>query len=57
MSEVTLPRGLEGMEVPLFGSVVRTARFMAAGVLALVGQPIPREGASGGSLGDDPKIQ
>jgi len=33
-------------EVTRSGSVVRTARFMATRVLALVEQPVPREDSS-----------
>ncbi|MEU4496213.1 hypothetical protein AB0F96_22870 [Streptomyces sp. NPDC023998] len=37
------------------GSVVRTARFMATRVLALVEQPVPREDSSERPLREDPK--
>jgi hypothetical protein len=37
---------VEVSEVTRSGSVVRTARFMANRVLALVEQPVPREDAS-----------
>ncbi|GGX38230.1 hypothetical protein GCM10010321_63150 [Streptomyces chartreusis] len=64
--ETAVRRGVvEVSEVTRSGSVVRTARFMANRVLALVEQPIPREdssershekaGHTGRPLGDDPE--
>ncbi|MEU7719860.1 hypothetical protein [Streptomyces tibetensis] len=45
--ETTVRRGVvEVSEVTRSGRVVRTARFMANRVLALVEQPVPREGSS-----------
>ncbi|MET9513972.1 hypothetical protein [Streptomyces sp. NPDC002994] len=45
--ETAVRRGVvEVSEVTRSGSVVRTARFMATRVLALVEQPVPREDAS-----------
>ncbi|MCX5046848.1 MULTISPECIES: hypothetical protein [unclassified Streptomyces] len=45
--ETAVRRGVvEVSEVTRNGSVVRTARFMANRVLALVEQPIPREDSS-----------
>ncbi|BFO19965.1 hypothetical protein SHKM778_63530 [Streptomyces sp. KM77-8] len=49
-------------EVTRTGAVVRTARFMANRVLALVEQPVPREdgsekaGQSGRPFGDVPEV-
>jgi hypothetical protein len=60
--ETAVRRGVvEVSEVTRNGSVVRTARFMANRVLALVEQPVPREdssetsGHSGRPLGEDPE--
>ncbi|MET7860746.1 hypothetical protein ABZS81_26805 [Streptomyces sp. NPDC005318] len=54
--ETAISRGVvEVSEVTRSGSVVRTARFMANRVLALVEHPIPREDASESPLRDDPK--
>jgi len=60
--ETAVRRGVvEVSEVTRNGSVVRTARFMANRVLALVEQPVPREdasehgGRSGRPLGEDPE--
>ncbi|MER8009054.1 MULTISPECIES: hypothetical protein [unclassified Streptomyces] len=60
--ETAVRRGVvEVSEVTRNGSVVRTARFMANRVLALVEQPVPREDSSekhahtGRSLGEDPE--
>lgn len=45
--ETAVRRGVvEVSEVTRSGSVVRTARFMATRVLALVEQPVPREDSS-----------
>ncbi|MEV3855686.1 hypothetical protein AB0J38_15350 [Streptomyces sp. NPDC050095] len=45
--ETAVRRGVvEVSEVTRSGSVVRTARFMASRVLALVEQPVPREDAA-----------
>ncbi|MEU7645700.1 hypothetical protein [Streptomyces huasconensis] len=45
--ETAVRRGVvEVSEVTRTGTVVRTARFMATRVLALVEQPVPREDAS-----------
>ncbi|MFE9110786.1 hypothetical protein ACFYN9_14345 [Streptomyces collinus] len=45
--ETTVRRGVvEVSEVTRSGRVVRTARFMANRVLALVEQPVPREESS-----------
>ncbi|MDI3407160.1 hypothetical protein [Streptomyces cavernicola] len=45
--ETSVRRGVvEVSEVTRNGTAVRTARFMAARVLALVEQPVPREEAS-----------
>ena len=47
VSEVTLPHArLRSRGGTPIGSVVRTARFMANRVLALVEQPVPREDGS-----------
>lgn len=47
--ETAVRRGVvEVSEVTRTGAVVRTARFMANRVLALVEQPVPREEASEG---------
>jgi hypothetical protein len=55
--ETAVRRGVvEVSEVTRNGSVVRTARFMATRVLALVEQPVPRGDSSEGSLGEDPGI-
>jgi hypothetical protein len=60
--ETAVRRGVvEVSEVTRNGSVVRTARFMATRVLALVEQPLPREDSSekrahtGHPLGEDPE--
>ncbi|MFC8349474.1 hypothetical protein [Streptomyces sp. NPDC057280] len=60
--ETAVRRGVvEVSEVTRSGSVVRTARFMATRVLALVEQPVPREdssekpGPSGRPLREDPE--
>ncbi|MEU1591664.1 hypothetical protein ABZ468_02065 [Streptomyces sp. NPDC005708] len=60
--ETAVRRGVvEVSEVTRSGTVVRTARFMANRVLALVEQPVPREdgseqkGHSRHPLGDDPE--
>lgn len=60
--ETAVRRGVvEVSEVTRSGSVVRTARFMANRVLALVEQPIPREdssekaGHTGRPLREDPE--
>ncbi|MFJ4714696.1 hypothetical protein [Streptomyces sp. NPDC088785] len=60
--ETAVRRGVvEVSEVTRSGSVVRTARFMATRVLALVEQPVPREEAAEReartrrSLGEDPE--
>ncbi len=64
--ETAVRRGVvEVSEVTRNGSVVRTARFMANRVLALVEQPVPREdsseripskaGHTGRPLGEDPE--
>jgi hypothetical protein len=60
--ETAVRRGVvEVSEVTRSGTVVRTARFMANRVLALVEQPVPREdgseqkGHGGRPLGDDPE--
>ena len=60
--ETAVRRGVvEVSEVTRNGSVVRTARFMANRVLALVEQPIPREdtsekaGQTGRPLREDPE--
>jgi hypothetical protein len=60
--ETAVRRGVvEVSEVTRSGTVVRTARFMANRVLALVEQPIPREesseksGHSGRPLREDPE--
>ncbi|ELS51824.1 hypothetical protein STVIR_7163 [Streptomyces viridochromogenes Tue57] len=64
--ETAVRRGVvEVSEVTRSGSVVRTARFMANRVLALVEQPVPREdssekstdkpGQAGRPLGEDPE--
>ncbi|MGW2636770.1 hypothetical protein [Streptomyces sp. NPDC001348] len=62
--ETAVRRGVvEVSEVTRNGSVVRTARFMANRVLALVEQPVPREdssekqGHSGRPLREDPEIK
>ena len=48
--ETAVCRGVvEVSEVTRNGSVVRTARFMANRVLALVEQPVPREAAGEGA--------
>jgi hypothetical protein len=58
--ETAVRRGVvEVSEVTRSGSVVRTARFMATRVLALVEQPVPREDSSerpvsGRPVRDDP---
>lgn len=57
VSEVTIPHSLKGMGGAPIGSVVRTARFMATRVLALVEQPVPREDASERPLRDDPNVR
>ncbi|MET7307041.1 hypothetical protein ACWD7C_11765 [Streptomyces sp. NPDC005134] len=55
--ETAVRRGVvEVSEVTRNGTVVRTARFMAARVLALVEQPVPREDASERPLREDPKV-
>ncbi|MCF3137405.1 MULTISPECIES: hypothetical protein [Streptomyces] len=60
--ETAVRRGVvEVSEVTRSGTVVRTARFMANRVLALVEQPVPREDSSekrehsGRPLRDDPE--
>jgi hypothetical protein len=60
--ETAVRRGVvEVSEVTRSGSVVRTARFMATRVLALVEQPVPREdssersGHTGHPLREDPE--
>jgi hypothetical protein len=60
--ETAVRRGVvEVSEVTRNGSVVRTARFMATRVLALVEQPVPREdgsekaGQTGRPLREDPE--
>lgn len=60
--ETAVRRGVvEVSEVTRSGSVVRTARFMATRVLALVEHPVPREEPAereariGRPLGDDPE--
>jgi hypothetical protein len=60
--ETAVRRGVvEVSEVTRNGSVVRTARFMANRVLALVEQPVPREdssekpGRTGHPVGEDPE--
>ncbi|MEU6552617.1 hypothetical protein ABZ915_20355 [Streptomyces sp. NPDC046915] len=60
--ETAVRRGVvEVSEVTRNGTVVRTARFMANRVLALVEQPVPREdssekrGHSGRPLREDPE--
>jgi hypothetical protein len=60
--ETAVRRGVvEVSEVTRSGSVIRTARFMANRVLALVEQPIPREdssekpGHTGHPLREDPE--
>jgi hypothetical protein len=60
--ETAVRRGVvEVSEVTRSGTVVRTARFMANRVLALVEQPVPREdgsekaGQSGRPLREDPE--
>jgi len=60
--ETAVRRGVvEVSEVTRSGSVVRTARFMANRVLALVEQPVPREdsseqtGQTGRPLREDPE--
>jgi hypothetical protein len=60
--ETAVRRGVvEVSEVTRSGSVVRTARFMATRVLALVEQPVPREdssekpGHTGRPLREDPE--
>lgn len=60
--ETAVRRGVvEVSEVTRTGVVVRTARFMANRVLALVEQPVPREdssentGHTGRPLRDDPE--
>ncbi|MXM63736.1 hypothetical protein GR925_09780 [Streptomyces sp. HUCO-GS316] len=60
--ETAVRRGVvEVSEVTRSGTVVRTARFMANRVLALVEQPVPREdgpetsGHSGRPLREDPE--
>jgi hypothetical protein len=60
--ETAVRRGVvEVSEVTRNGSVVRTARFMATRVLALVEQPVPREdtsekaGHTGRPLREDPE--
>ncbi|MFF9279367.1 hypothetical protein [Streptomyces griseosporeus] len=62
--ETAVRRGVvEVSEVTRSGTVVRTARFMANRVLALVEQPVPREdgsekpGGSGRPLREDPETQ
>lgn len=62
--ETAVRRGVvEVSEVTRNGSVVRTARFMATRVLALVEQPVPREdssekpGRTGHPLRQDPEAQ
>ncbi|MFF7338350.1 hypothetical protein ACFZAT_13485 [Streptomyces sp. NPDC008163] len=53
--ETAVRRGVvEVSEVTRNGSVVRTARFMATRVLALVEQPVPREDSSERPLREDP---
>ncbi|MEU1280379.1 hypothetical protein [Streptomyces sp. NPDC005805] len=55
--ETAVRRGVvEVSEVTRSGTVVRTARFMANRVLALVEQPVPRETEQEGGrpLGEDP---
>ncbi|MBQ1091193.1 hypothetical protein [Streptomyces sp. B93] len=53
--ETVVRRGVvEVSEVTRRGSVVRTARFMANRVLALVEQPVPREAAEK-PLREDPE--
>ncbi|MGY0487698.1 hypothetical protein [Streptomyces sp. WG-D5] len=60
--ETAVRRGVvEVSEVTRSGSVVRTARFMATRVLALVEHPVPREEPAerearvGRPLGEDPE--
>ncbi len=60
--ETAIRRGVvEVSEVTRTGAVVRTARFMANRVLALVEQPVPRQdtsegaGRAGRPLGDVPE--
>ncbi|MQY11934.1 hypothetical protein SRB5_20540 [Streptomyces sp. RB5] len=53
--ETSVKRGVvEVSEVTRNGTVVRTARFMAARVLALVEHPVPRTDESERPLGEDP---
>jgi hypothetical protein len=53
--ESAVCRGVvEVSEVTRNGTVVRTARFMATRVLALVKEPVPRQDTSELPLGDDP---
>jgi hypothetical protein len=50
--ETAVRRGVvEVSEVTRSGTVIRTARFMANRVLALVEQPIPRDDPSGAASG------
>ncbi|MEE1752645.1 hypothetical protein [Streptomyces sp. SP18CS02] len=54
--ETAVRRGVvEVSEVTRNGTVVRTARFMANRVLALVEQPVPREDSSERSLREVPQ--
>lgn len=54
--ETAVRRGVvEVSEVTRTGSVVRTARFMANRVLALVEHPVPRIEEGDPSLGEDPE--
>ncbi len=56
--ETAVRRGVvEVSEVTRGGGVVRTARFMATRVLALVEQPVPREDTAEARrpLGEDPE--
>ncbi|MDN0196143.1 hypothetical protein [Streptomyces sp. S.PNR 29] len=62
--DTAVRRGVvEVSEVTRNGTVVRTARFMANRVLALVEQPVPRAdgsektGQTGRPLGEDPETQ
>lgn len=54
--ETSIGRGVvEVAEVTRGGTVVRTARFMASRVLALVEHPVPR--SPDGQAGHDPRSQ
>ncbi|MBB4895095.1 hypothetical protein FHS39_004162 [Streptomyces olivoverticillatus] len=56
--ETAVRRGVvEVSEVTRTGVVVRTARFMANRVLALVEHPVPRVDGSERLLGEDPGVQ